>query len=78
VRGELGNDLGVVAAPEGGIQIDKVDPLRARVLPALGRSPRVTEPLLRPGAALDQLHSLSASNVDRWQQHEPIGPSRGV
>ena len=42
-------------------------PLSACVLPALGRGPRVTEPLLRAGTALDQLDGLSAGDIDRRQ-----------
>jgi hypothetical protein len=66
VRGELEDDLGVAAAPEGGVQVDQVNPLRARVLPPFGSSAWVTEPLLGPGATLDQLHSLSSGDIDRW------------
>jgi hypothetical protein len=44
----------------------------------LGSSAWITEPLLRAGATLDQLHSLSSSDIDRRQQHEPAGPSRAL
>ena len=37
--GDLGDDLGVVAAAERGVQVDQVDPLRTGVLPALRRRP---------------------------------------
>jgi hypothetical protein len=44
----------------------------------LGSSAGVTEPLLRAGAALDQLHRLPSGDVDRGQQDKPIGPSCGI
>jgi hypothetical protein len=50
-----------------------MNPLSARVLPALCGGPRVTEPLLRAGAALHELNGLPAGHVDRRQQHEMIG-----
>ena len=65
VGSELSDDLSVVAAPESRVQIHQVDPLRARVLPALSCDPRITEPLFRASAALHQLHRLSPSEVDR-------------
>jgi hypothetical protein len=78
VRGELGHDLGIAAASEGGVQIDQVNPLGARILPALGSSARVTEPLFRTGLALDQLHRQSSGDVDRRQKYEPVGPSHAL
>ena len=46
--GDLGDDLGIVAPPEGGVEVDQVDPLRAGVLPALaaarGSPNRCSEP----------------------------------
>ena len=68
--GDLGDDLGVAAAAEGGVQIDQVDPLRAGVGPALGRGPRVPELLLGPGHALDELDGLPVRDVDGGQQHQ--------
>jgi len=76
VRGDLGDDLGIVSASEGSIQVDQMDPLGPCILPPLSRCPRITEPLLRAGAALDQLHSLAACDVDRRQQYEPVGTRR--
>ena len=72
VRGDLGDDLGVVAPAERGVQVDQVDPLGTGVLPALRGCPRVAEPLLRPGPALDELDGLTAGDVDRGQQDESI------
>lgn len=69
---ELGHDLGIVAASEGSVQIDEVNPFGSSVLPPLGRGSRVTESLCRASATLNQLHCLPASNVDRRQQYEPV------
>jgi hypothetical protein len=55
-----------------------MDPCGSRVLPALSSSARITEPLLRAGPALDQLHRLPSGDVDRGQQDKPIGPSCGI
>ena len=74
--GDLGDDLGVVAAAERGVQVDQVDPLRAGVLPALRGRSRIAEPLLRSGPALDELHGLTAGDVDRRQQDQRDVESR--
>ena len=76
VRGDLGDDLGVVAAAERGVQVDQVDPLGTGVLPALRGGPRVTEHLLRAGHALHELDRLAAGHIDRRQQLQPVTPPR--
>ena len=65
-----GEQVAVVAAPEGGVEVDEVDPLRPRLLPAQGRLDRVTEALLRAGDALHELDGLAACDVDGGQQLE--------
>ena len=59
-----------MAAAEGGVEVDEVDPLGARLLPAQRRLDRVTEALLGAGDALDELHGLTARDVDGGQQLE--------
>src|SRR5204863_7616406 len=51
---DLGLEPTVVAAAEGRVEVDEVDPLRAGLLPAHGGLDRVAEPLLRAGYALHQ------------------------
>jgi hypothetical protein len=75
VSGELGDDLGIAATAEGGVQIDQVNPLRAGILPALDSSAWITEPFLRIRLALDQLHRLSSRDIDRRQEYEPVSAS---
>ena len=70
VGDDLGDDLGVAALAEGGVEVDQVDPLRAGVLPALGGGPRVPEHLLRAEPTLDQLDRLAAGDVDGGQQDQ--------
>ena len=43
---DLGDELGVVAAAEGRIEIDQMQPLSTRALPAVDGRPGITEPLL--------------------------------
>ena len=78
VRGDLGDDLGVVATAERGVEVDQVHPLGPGVLPALGRGPRVAEPLLRAGPALDELDGLAAGDIDCGQQHQAISAGQNA
>ena len=64
---DLGQQLAVVPAAEGGVEVDQVDPLRARLLPAQRGLDRVAEALLRAGHALHQLDGLAAGDVDGGQ-----------
>ena len=67
---DLGQQLAVVAAAEGGVEVDQVDPLRAGLLPAQRRLERVAEALLGAGDALDQLDGLAVGDVDGGQELE--------
>jgi hypothetical protein len=67
---DLGLELPVVPAPEGSVEVDEVDPLRSGLLPPQRRRHRVTEPLLRPGHPLHELHGLSVGDVDGGKQLE--------
>jgi hypothetical protein len=78
VRGDLGDDLGIVASPEGSIQVNQVDPLGSSILPALGGCAWITKPLLRACASLDQLHGLSSCDVDSRQQDQPVAARRSA
>ena len=69
-------DKSIAIMEKNGVQVDQMDPLRSRILPALGCRPRITESLFRAGAPLNQLHRLSAGDVDRRQQDEPVGTRR--
>ncbi len=73
---DLGQQLAVVAAAECGVQVDQVDPLRSRLLPAQGCLDRVAEPLLGPCDALDELDRLALGDVDGRQQLEVVGHAR--
>jgi hypothetical protein len=68
----LGDDLGVVAAAEGGVQINEMDPLGAGILPAPGGRSWVAEHLLRSGHALHQLDRLATGHVHCRQQLQPV------
>ena len=57
---DLGEQVAVVAAAEGGVEVDQVDPLRTGLLPAQRRLDRVAEALLRAGHALHELDGLAA------------------
>ena len=66
-------DVGVAPPPEGGVEVDQVDPLRALVDPAPGGGHRVAEHLLGPGDTLHELDGLAARHVDGGQQDEVVG-----
>ncbi len=59
-----------MAAAERRVEVDEVDPLRPRLLPAQGCLDGVAEPLLRPGDALDQLDGLAVGDVDGGEELE--------
>ena len=63
-------ELAVVPVAERRVEVDEVDPLRARLLPAQRRLDRVAEALLRPVHALHQLDGLAALDVDGGQELE--------
>ena len=55
-----------------------MNPLCSGVLPALGSCPRISEPLFGTGAALHQLHCLTAGDVNRGKQDKPVGMRGGM
>ena len=59
-----------MAAAERRVEVDEVDPLRARLLPAQGGLDGIAEPLLRPGDALDELDGLAVGDVDGGEKLE--------
>ena len=65
---DAGEQLGVGAAPERGVEVDEVQPLGALLLPGQGGLDRVAE--LSPGAgdALHELHGAALDDVDGGQQ----------
>ena len=75
---DLGLQLAVAAAPEGGVEVDEVQPLGAGVLPA--RAAATGSPYTRLGAghALDELDGPALGDVDGGQQLEVVahGTSR--
>ncbi len=60
----------VAAAPEGGVEVDQVEPLRALALPFEGGLQRVAVVLAGAGDALDELDGPAAGDVDGGQQLE--------
>jgi hypothetical protein len=65
---DVGEDGAVVAAPEGRIEVDQVDPARACLLPAQGRLDRVAEDPFGAGDTLHELDGLAGRDVDGRQQ----------
>ncbi len=73
----LGEQRGVGAAAEGGVEVDEVDPLGALLLPGQRRLERVAVRRLAAGLALDEAHGLAVGDVDGGQQLESAGRGRG-
>ena len=69
---DLGLERAVVAVPERRVEVDQVDPLGAGLLPAQRGLDGVTEPLLGPVDALDQLDGLAALDVDGGEEFEVV------
>ena len=67
---DVGDDLAVVAAAEGCVEVDQVDPFGALVLPAFGGQPGVTELPARAGYALLELNGPALGDVDGGEQFE--------
>jgi hypothetical protein len=67
---DLGLQLAVVAPPESGVEVDQMQPLGPGFLPPQCGLDRVTEALLGPCDALDELDGLSPGDVDGGQQFE--------
>ncbi len=67
---DLGLELAVGAAAEGGVEVDEVQPLGAGVLPAPGRGDRVAVDALGAGDALGELDGAALGDVDGGQQLE--------
>ena len=65
---DAGEQLTVGAAPEGGVEVDQVDPLGTLVLPRPGGLPRVAELAAGAGDPLDELDRLPAGDIDGWQE----------
>ena len=63
-------ELGVGAAPEGRVEVDEVEPLRALLLPGEGGLDRVAELPAAAGDALDELDGATVDDVDRGQDLE--------
>ncbi len=70
------DELAVVPAPEGRVEVDQVDPLGPLVLPTLGCQPRVAELPSRAGDALLQLDRTALGDVDGGQQFQRGGVQR--
>ena len=68
------DQLAVRPAPEGGVQVDEVQPLGALLLPGEGRVQRVAELSAGAGHALDQLDRPAVGDVDGGEQLQP-GPA---
>ena len=60
-------------ALESGVEVDEVDPVRARLLPSQGRLDRVTDVLLGPVDTLHQLDGLAGLDVDGGEELELVG-----
>jgi hypothetical protein len=58
----------VGAAPERGVEVDEVDPLRALLHPGGGGLGRVAVGGLGPGLALEEADGLPLHDVDGGQQ----------
>ncbi len=66
--GDRGDHVGVRTPPERGVEVDQMQPLGTRVLPAQRGGERVAEHLFRAGDALGELNRLAVLNVDGGQQ----------
>ena len=62
-----GEQRGVAAPPERGVQVDEVDPLGAVALPGQRGLHRIAVPGLGARLAPDQAHGLSTDDVHRGQ-----------
>src|SRR5262249_6205409 len=71
----VGEQLAVVAAAEGGVEVDQVDPLGAGRLPGQRGGQRIAVAGRGPGRALDQPDRLAALPVDGGQEFE-LGHAR--
>ena len=75
-----GEQLGIGATAECGIEVDQVDPLRATGLPRARRVERSTVLGLAPGGALRKSNRLTSGHIDSGQQcegHRPNPNDRG-
>src|SRR5690606_15076030 len=70
VGDELGEQLGVRAPPEGGVEVDEVDPLGALLRPGPGGLARVAVGGLGAGLPLDETDGLTVDDVDGGKQLE--------
>src|SRR5690606_1787357 len=68
VLDDLLDDGVVVTAPEGGVEVDEVDPLGALVGPLLGRVDGVAEIRLSAGLPLGEAHRLAVGDIHRGQE----------
>ena len=75
----VGEQLGVRATAEGGVQVHQVHPLGAIALPAQRCLLRVAVVPFRPGDALDELDGLTVGHVHGREQLQVghVGPLRG-
>ena len=67
---DLADHSRVAAAPEGGIQVDEVNPLRALAGPIHGGFDRVAVARLRACSTLGQAHRLAVCDIDGGQQNQ--------
>src|SRR5690606_35902086 len=67
---DLGEQLGIRATAEGGVEVDEVDPLGAVALPRQRGLDRRPVGGLGAGLALDESHGLAVGDVDGGQQLE--------
>ena len=77
---DRGEQLGVGAAAERGVEVDEVDPLGAVALPGQRRVARVAVGGLGARLALDEADGLAVRDVDGGEQREGHGgaPYRGI
>ena len=67
---DLGQQFGVAAPPERGVEVDQVHPLRAVVLPGQRGVERSAVVGLAAGLALDQPDGQATGHVDGGQQFQ--------
>ena len=71
---DLGQQVAVVPAPEGRVEVDQVHPLRARALPAQRGLDRVAEDALAAGDTLHELDGAAVGHIDGRQQLQSGAP----
>ena len=75
---DAGQQLGVRPAPEGGVEVDEVQPLGALLLPGQRGLDRVAELAAGAGDALHELHGAALDDVDGGQELQAGRSVRGL